>query len=110
MPANVSYVCLDCRVSYKLRPYPDAGRRVCPRCAGDLLYAGSAYAAPAKRDTEGWRVLTVVLNAGLTFRQCCCGSGPGYRPRTLREVRERLDHARRTGEPVSRALERYEVP
>ncbi|WP_437114441.1 hypothetical protein [Streptomyces cyaneofuscatus] len=46
---------------------------------------------------------------GVGFHKSCCG-GPGCRPRTLREVRERMAYARRSGEPVARALVRYEVP
>ncbi|MGW0604866.1 deoxyxylulose-5-phosphate synthase [Streptomyces sp. NPDC002640] len=99
--ARTSYVCLPCRASWK-QAFPrrgDEGRvGVCPRCAGPLIHAGSVFAAPARRDEEGWRVVGVLLNAGVDFRStCCCGCGPGYPPRTLREVRERLAHARRTG-------------
>jgi hypothetical protein len=39
---------------------------------------------------------------------CCCG--PGYRPRTLREVRERMTYAERTGEPIATALSRPDLP
>ena len=109
MPAaKTSYACLSCRVSYK-QPYDPRRERVCPRCAGALMYAGSAFAAPPKRDRAAWRTPTVLLNAGVGFHKSCCG-GPGYRPRTLREVRERLTYARRTGEPAERAPRRAELP
>ncbi|MET8582807.1 deoxyxylulose-5-phosphate synthase [Streptomyces collinus] len=109
MPAaKTSYVCLSCRVSYK-QPYDPWRERVCPRCAGALTYAGSAFAAPPKRDRAAWRTLTVLLHAGLGFHKTCCG-GPGYRPRSLREVKERLSYARRSGEPAARALARAELP
>ncbi|MFJ3980086.1 hypothetical protein [Streptomyces sp. NPDC090021] len=68
---------------------------------------GAAFEAPPRRDRDAWRVLSVLLDAGLDFRQACCGCGPGYRPRSLREVREvreRLGYARRTGVPAARAL------
>ncbi|CAL9282748.1 deoxyxylulose-5-phosphate synthase [Streptomyces sp. R02] len=113
-PAKTSFVCLPCRAAYK-QPYPTpvrdgrSDRRVCPRCAGTLIHAGSAFAAPPRRDTGGWRVLSVLLHAGVRFHKSCCG-GPGYRPRTLREVRERMTYARRTGEPVAEALVRPELP
>ncbi|MET7290258.1 deoxyxylulose-5-phosphate synthase [Streptomyces sp. NPDC005573] len=103
-PAKTSYICLPCRVSYK-QPYGPERQRICPRCAQPLTHVGTAFAAPRRRDTAAWRTLTVLVNAGVGFHMgCCCG--PGYRPRTLREVRERLTHARRTGEPVARALVR----
>ncbi|MFG2831040.1 deoxyxylulose-5-phosphate synthase [Streptomyces sp. NPDC048434] len=105
---KTSYVCLPCRASYK-QPYLGDRERRCPRCARPLIHAGSAFAPPRRRDTAGWRVLTVLLNAGVNFHKSCCG-GPGYRPRTLGEVRERMAYARATGEPFARALVRYELP
>ncbi|MBB4892649.1 hypothetical protein FHS39_001660 [Streptomyces olivoverticillatus] len=109
-PAKTAFVCLPCRASYK-QPHP--GRfdhdRVCPRCAKPLIHAGSAFAPPRRRDTAAWRTLSVLLHAGIRFHKSCCG-GPGYRPRTLAEVRERMTYARRTGEPFAQALLRREVP
>ncbi|MHB9857150.1 deoxyxylulose-5-phosphate synthase [Streptomyces sp. YIM S03343] len=113
-PAKTSYVCLPCRASYK-QPYDSYGpndrarQRICPRCAQPLIHVGSAFAAPRRRDTSAWRTLSVLLNAGIRFHKSCCG-GPGYRPRTLSEVRERMTYARRTGEPFARALVRHELP
>ncbi len=83
-PARTSFVCLPCRAAYKQR-HPsrpvdgEADRRVCPRCARTLIHVGAAFAAPPRRDTEGWRVLSLLLHAGVRFPMgCCCG--PGYRP------------------------------
>lgn len=112
--AKTSYVCLPCRSSYK-QPYPDRyergqGReRRCPCCAGALIHAGAAFAPPKWRSTAAWRTLAVLLNAGVRFHKSCCG-GPGYRPRTLSEVRERMAFARATGEPIVQALVRPELP
>ncbi|PJM94010.1 hypothetical protein CG719_21295 [Streptomyces sp. CB01373] len=63
----------------------------------------------ACRATAAWRTLSVLLHAGVRFHKSCCG-GPGYRPRSLREVRERVTYARRSGEPAIKALVRSEVP
>ncbi|MFD9103848.1 deoxyxylulose-5-phosphate synthase [Streptomyces virginiae] len=109
MPHRSAYVCLDCRVSVKRAANHSAEDRAsreyrCPRCRRALVLAGDAFEAPPRRDRDAWRVLSVLLHAGLDFRQACCGCGPGYRPRSLREVRERLAYARRTGVPVARAL------
>ncbi|MFD6290428.1 deoxyxylulose-5-phosphate synthase [Streptomyces sp. NPDC060205] len=106
--AKTSYVCLPCRAAYK-QPYDGDRQRICPRCARSLIHVGSAFAAPRRRDIAAWRTLSVLLHAGVRFHRSCCG-GPGYRPRTLREVRERMTYARRSGEPFARALVRYEVP
>lgn len=51
----------------------------------------------------------MLLHAGVDFHKSCCG-GPGYRPRTLREVHERMAYARRTGEPFARSLPRPGIP
>lgn len=101
------YVCLPCRASYKQEYGPERARR-CPRCAAGLIHAGSAFAAPRRNDGPAWRALTVLLTAGVGFHKSCCG-GPGFRPRTPRAVRERLAHAAATGEPVVRALTRYDL-
>ncbi|MGW6910374.1 deoxyxylulose-5-phosphate synthase [Streptomyces sp. NPDC054940] len=105
--ARTSYVCLPCRVSYK-QPYDRTRQRICPRCAEPMIHAGSAFATPRRRDVAAWRTLSVLLNAGVGFHKSCCG-GPGYRPRTLRDVRERMTHARRSGMPVAEALVRRDV-
>lgn len=60
--AKTSYVCLSCRTSYK-QPYDRTRQRTCPRCAQPLIHAGSAFAAPRRRDAAAWRTLTVLLNA-----------------------------------------------
>ncbi|MEU7380225.1 MULTISPECIES: deoxyxylulose-5-phosphate synthase [unclassified Streptomyces] len=107
--AMTSYVCLPCRASYK-KPYGrDSPQRLCPRCAEPMIHVGSAFAPPRRRDTAAWRTLSVLLHAGVRFHKSCC-DGPGYRPRSLREVRERMAYARRSGEPATKALVRPEVP
>jgi hypothetical protein len=107
---KTSFVCLPCRASYK-QPYPGLGLddRLCPRCAQPLVHVGSAFAAPRRRDRAAWRTLSVLLHAGVRFNKSCCG-GPGYRPRSLSEVRARMTYARRTGEPFSEALVRRDLP
>ncbi|WP_318208579.1 MULTISPECIES: deoxyxylulose-5-phosphate synthase [unclassified Streptomyces] len=103
--AKTSYVCLPCRASYK-QPYDTSRERRCPRCARALIHVGSAFAPPRRRDVSGWRALSVVLHAGIRFHKNCCFGGPGYRPRTLSEVKAGLVRARRTGEPIAQALTR----
>ncbi|MDF6019721.1 deoxyxylulose-5-phosphate synthase [Streptomyces sp. JH34] len=107
-PAKSSFVCLPCRASYK-QPGGGEKPRRCPRCAGTLVHAGAAFAAPRRRDTAAWRTLSVLLNAGVRFHMGC-STGSGYRPRTLSEVKERMVHAERTGEPFASALVRPELP
>ncbi|MFB7784249.1 deoxyxylulose-5-phosphate synthase [Streptomyces vinaceus] len=109
MPHRFAHVCLTCRISLKLARHDERGGERghrCPRCREALVCAGDAFAAPPRRDVDAWRVVGALLAAGVDFRQACCGCGPGYRPRTLREVRERTERARRTGEPLGRSLRR----
>ncbi|MBB4935060.1 hypothetical protein F4561_005954 [Lipingzhangella halophila] len=67
--------------------------------------AGSNLAVPRRGDRDAWDALATVLRSGLTFHSCGC-SGPGYRPRTRAEVRDRLAVARRQDIPVRDALAR----
>ncbi|MEU8684498.1 hypothetical protein [Streptomyces sp. NPDC048611] len=96
-------VCLPCRAAWKKTP-GSRGPGYCPQCRGELIDAGADLAVPKRRDAAGWRALEAVLRAGLTFHGGCCGTGPGYRPRSPREVRERLALAGRTSMPVKAAL------
>ncbi|MGV4986737.1 hypothetical protein ACVB8X_12920 [Streptomyces sp. NRAIS4] len=68
-----------------------------------MIDAGQDLAVPKRRDTASWRTLTALLNTGVTFHSGCC-DGPGWRPRTPREVRERLAAAAGTGVPLDVAL------
>ncbi|MGW9171188.1 hypothetical protein [Streptomyces decoyicus] len=97
------FVCLACRAAWKKTPASQGPVR-CPQCRAELIDAGADLAVPKRRDDAGWRALEAVLRAGLTFHGGCCGTGPGYRPRTPREVQERLALAGRTGMPVKQAL------
>ncbi|MEU1421364.1 hypothetical protein ACIF6L_11200 [Kitasatospora sp. NPDC086009] len=95
------FVCPPCRLSVKRHGAP--GRDVCARCGGELVDAGQDLAVPRRRDTAGWRALTALLAAGVTFHSRCC-YGPGWRPRTPGEVRERLARSAGGGRPVAEAL------
>ncbi|NSC20218.1 hypothetical protein FM076_02915 [Streptomyces albus subsp. chlorinus] len=96
------HVCVRCRLSLKRNGSPAA----CPGCGVALTDAGVCLAVPSRRDRDGWRALGAVLEAGLRFHpRCgCCYDGPGYRPRTMAEVRARLAFADRAGLPVAEAL------
>ncbi|MFM9371131.1 deoxyxylulose-5-phosphate synthase [Streptomyces sp. Da 82-17] len=96
-------VCTDCRHAFKKaspEPVP------CPTCRVPMTDAGEQLAVPPRRDLDGWRALAVVLEAGLRFHPTsgCMPDGPGYRPRTMREVRERQAIAGRTGRSLKEVL------
>jgi hypothetical protein len=100
------YVCLACRSSVKHEWVPEREHR-CPRCRAVLVDAGYDLAVPPRRDESAWTALTATLRAGITFHSCGCG-GPGFRPRTSAQVRERRAAARRLAVPQDVALERAE--
>ncbi|MFJ7495985.1 deoxyxylulose-5-phosphate synthase [Streptomyces sp. NPDC097727] len=105
--AKTSYVCLPCGASYK-EP-GDREKQVCPCCVESLIHGGWAVSVPPLRDTAAWRTLSFLLNAGARIHTSCCEK-LGYRPRTLREVRERRTFAWRTGEPFAMALVSRDAP
>lgn len=101
------FVCLTCRSSFK-RDWQDEHEQPCPCCGAAMIDAGQDLAVPRRRDAAGWKALSVVLKAGLTFHSCGCG-GPGFRPRTPAEVRARQIAAVRLGIPLQEALQLTEV-
>lgn len=107
---STHYVCLPCRASWKV-PLGRDTAGTCPRCAGQMIDAGTQFAAPGRRDTAAWRALGAVLASGLRFHPACscCQDGPGYRPRTPREVRVRLAHAAEAEVPAAVALQCRDV-
>jgi hypothetical protein len=102
-------VCLRCRRSFKVRVTVPS--RPCPDCGEAMIDAGPCLAVPPRRDERGWRALAAVLNAGLDFKMscACCYDGPGYRPRTLSQVKQRLQHARRHRITPAEALKTADV-
>jgi hypothetical protein len=72
-----------------------------------MVNAGFDVAIPRRRDKRGWRTLEATLRAGITFHSCGC-SGPGYRPRTWSEVRERRTAASRLGLSEFDALQQHD--
>lgn len=77
------YVCTGCRVSFKHTP---PGSYECPHCGGPMIDAGKDLHVPRRADKRAWRVLVALLESGVRFHSCgCCG--PGYRPRTPRELK-----------------------
>ncbi|SDK23968.1 hypothetical protein [Streptomyces indicus] len=104
MRQRTHHVCLSCRKGFKRDLGAPAGP--CPDCAEAMVEAGEQLAVPPRADRDAWRALTVVLGAGLRFHpECrCCNDGPGYRPRTMREVRERREEAARSGRPLAEVL------
>lgn len=96
-PYKGHYACFNCRKSFKwprdARQAPTeatVGEVKCPQCAGPMADMGKDFKAPKLRDTRQWRKVEMLFLHGYTYHSCG-GGGPGYRPRTLREVPGFLD-------------------
>lgn len=63
------YACFDCRVCFHKTPYSGATHE-CPTCRKPMLYAGSAFRSPPKRDVKEWAKLEVLIRAGVLFHYC----------------------------------------
>ncbi len=94
------YACFACRKAFRVRPteeWADANVRSgsvtlvvkCPDCGHPMHEMGLDFKAPRKKNRKQWKKVEVLHAAGITFGSCGCG-GPGYRPRTMREVPEFL--------------------
>ncbi|WP_224364266.1 hypothetical protein [Hyalangium versicolor] len=96
-PYKQHYACFQCRKAFKWpldarqRPpkeqSPEAVK--CPQCGEPMAGMGLDFRPPRQRDTRQWQKVELLFLRGYTYHSCGCG-GPGYRPRTLREVREFL--------------------
>ncbi|MBP2473906.1 ribosomal protein L37E [Crossiella equi] len=101
---KVHYVCLACRRSGK-HPW-DGADHLCTSCRRPMVFAGHDFAAPRRRDRDGWAAVAAVLGAGLRyegFAACGCGRRPEFRPRTKAQVRARR-RVRPAGMTEARAL------
>ncbi|WP_407305816.1 hypothetical protein [Acinetobacter sp.] len=64
------FVCFDCRVCFhKWSSWrSDLDKlHACLNCKKDMLYAGSAFRAPPRRDVKEWAKLEVYIRAGNRF-------------------------------------------
>jgi DNA-directed RNA polymerase subunit RPC12/RpoP len=85
-PYKTSYVCVPCRHVAQSH-YDKVTTMRCPRCRADLVHVGRDFQAPRKGNKSGWDAVATVLAAGKTYDSCGC-NGPGYRPRTMAQVRQ----------------------
>ena len=91
------FACFYCRKSYKpilasdlhkSTVKDDNGLQIasCPQCSRHMKNMGKDFVAPKQHDTEAWKVLEILESRGYIFQTCGC-SGPGYRPRRMRDLR-----------------------
>jgi DNA-directed RNA polymerase subunit RPC12/RpoP len=91
-PYKQHYACFGCRKSFKWprdahapRPAEPSSDVKCPQCGEPMSSMGLDFKPPPRHDTRQWEKVRVLLAHGYAYHSCGC-SGPGYRPRTLREV------------------------
>ena len=88
-PVGQHYVCLACRVAFK-----GYSCLACPNCGGPLYGSGLAFRTPRKGAKRQWRVVSTLLQHGLSYPR----NHGGYRrpaPRTPREAKEAVRRAQR---------------
>jgi DNA-directed RNA polymerase subunit RPC12/RpoP len=95
MDYNMPYACFNCRKSFKISSVwenyeeKDYSGQKCPECGDMMTRMGHDFQAPRKQNKNQWRKLRLLVAAGITFNSCGC-EGPGYRPQTLSEAKNRI--------------------
>jgi len=84
----VAHACFDCRKSWKLS---DEKSGTCPQCGSALHWMGRAFKAPKKSDTEQWKKVAVLWNAGFRFLSHTRWSEDEPYPDRLRDVAAFID-------------------
>ena len=90
---------LECReneLGYRLDDLKRRSRqavRPCPICRSPMSNLGLDLKIPPHRDTAAWKALQVVFRLGHPFFTCGC-DGPGWIPRSTRDLRNYLEAKR----------------
>lgn len=79
----VAHACFDCRKSWKLSEQSAA---ICPQCGGVLHWMGRAFKAPKTSDSEQWKKVAALWDAGFRFLSHTRGREVAPYPERLREV------------------------
>ena len=76
------FLCPSCRKCFKRHIDGDPETRPCPNCGGTAVRIGVDFRPPKLTDDRAWRVIEVLIDAGVEFRRF-----GGYIPTTMREAR-----------------------
>jgi len=77
--------CLTCRKVFSSTHRWERANKVCPQCGGRLRDAGSAFKAPKRGDKRAWKIVGMLLTAGILFYPYNLNT-PHGRPTKLRDV------------------------
>lgn len=85
-PYKQHYACFSCRKMFRKERFNDnVIEHLCPQCRQPMENMGLDFKAPPNKDSEQWRVVKLLASHNIRYHSCGC-SGPGYRPRRLKEV------------------------
>jgi hypothetical protein len=94
------WVCLPCRFSAK-----HSSPTRCPLCRTDMVDLGPDFRPPRKGNSNQWRKVELLVEAGVRFGSCC---DHGYCPQTLAEAKADVVMAGRPELPKYRAYGKYD--
>lgn len=83
--SSARYACFDCRVCFHKTKY-SGGNHKCPTCKKQMLFCGTAFRAPPKRNVREWAKLEVLVRAGMKFHYC--GGNGQLKGTTIRDARD----------------------
>lgn len=84
------WACFVCRKAFK---YAQVVDQTCPQCGRKMIPMGLDFKAPPKNNLAQWRKVELLHLAGIHFSSSGW-TGPGMRPKTLRDLRERSGEGR----------------
>jgi len=82
--SSLKLVCFNCRVCFHKSRSSGTDDKPCPNCQKPMLYAGTAFRAPPKRDVKEWAKLEVLVRDGMRFNYY---GGNGKLPATVKEAK-----------------------
>ncbi len=108
------YACFDCRKAFligrkrQVKSTADESA-ICPQCGSPMARMGKWFKPPRRANKKQWAKVRALVRHGFIFSSY--GSGPGYRPRTKREMPEFLEKKRgqRRLSPGERLLAKMEA-
>lgn len=101
-PYKQHWACFGCRKMFRNHrgEAPVRGLK-CPECKLPMRNMGLDFKAPRASDVAQWKKVEILFRAGFKYSSCGC-SGPGERPKYLRDVPEFLCEHERLGAEVAR--------
>jgi len=84
------WACFVCRKAFK---YSHGLQQKCPECSRQMVAMGLDFKVPPRNSVVQWRKVELLHLANIHFHSSGW-TGPGRRPKTLRDLREMLARRR----------------